>query len=150
MILFLDFDGVMHPFPAIDAPMFARASFLWRVLRACPEVRVVFSTSWRDEFPLEELVEFVTYGGGEDLAGRFVGITPNIEHEGYYGRRDLEIEYWLAEHAVGAQWLALDDMQALFADAGEAHCGHENLYLVGYKIGLTEKDVEKIVERLNS
>ncbi|MDP2785032.1 MAG: HAD domain-containing protein [Sulfurimicrobium sp.] len=153
MIIFLDFDGVLHPIRCvggIDEPLFSRAPALWRIMRACPHVQVVFSTTWRVSYPLCELVKFTTQGGGEDLAHRFVGTTPDLENEGRYGRRDLEIRSWLDDHSHAGSWLALDDMPDLFAgEEGEAR-DYGNLHLVDHRTGLTDVDVLEIVERLTS
>ena len=150
MILFLDFDGVLHPYPTLLEPMFFRTNLLWEILRVCPNVAVVFSTSWREEHSLEYLVDFVTYGGGEDLAHRFIGCTTNIEHEGYYGRRDLEIQYWLDANCPNSDWLALDDMPELFFDP-DTHSEdglHSNLKIINYRTGLTKLYVQTIIRIL--
>lgn len=81
MILFLDFDGVMHPDFAREKALFSATPLLWQVLEACPLVDVVFSTSWREIHPMSELIDFATQGGGEHLAGRFIGSTPSIVTE---------------------------------------------------------------------
>lgn len=151
MIIFIDFDGVLHPIRCvggIDEPLFSRASALWEILRVCPDVEVVFSTTWRDLYKLDEMVTLVTQGGGEDLAHRFVGATPNLEAEGFYGRRDVEIQSWLNTHAPAARWLALDDIPELFA-GGEGEAGsYANLHLVDSRTGLTDVDVAVIIEKL--
>ena len=46
MILFLDFDGVLHP-NSDDSEHFSCAPLLWELLRRHPDVRVVLSTGWR-------------------------------------------------------------------------------------------------------
>jgi hypothetical protein len=79
-ILFLDFDGVLHPIQRSE-PDFCRLELLWKILRACPDVEVVFSTSWRKIYSPDEIIEFVTFGGGEDMAHRFIGSTPSIVTE---------------------------------------------------------------------
>lgn len=141
MILFLDFDGVLHPHLRHE-PDFCRLPLLWGILRAAPEAKVVFSTSWREIYRPDEMVEFVTYGGGEDLAHRIIGQTPSLENEGRYGRRDLEIQSWLdANHHTG-QWLAIDDMPEIFSG------GHPNLYVVDGTRGLTDEDVLAILGRI--
>ena len=78
MILFLDFDGVLHPFQARDEGYFCCVPHLLEILRQHPEIRVVFSTSWRGEFPFPRLVEFVTADGRENLAHRFIDSTPYL------------------------------------------------------------------------
>jgi len=147
MIIFLDFDGVLHPFfPSKDLTdeenqLFSRTPRLWRILRECPNVQVVFSTSWRVQFPFQYNLECATKGGGEDLVHRFIGSTPNLETEGMYGRRDLEIEKWLNTNKHSGRWLAIDDMAELFAD-------QTNFHLVNGDIGLTDADVLAIIGRL--
>ena len=48
MILFLDFDGVLHPQPN-DGAQFSNAPRVWELLARHPEVSIVFSTGWRFE-----------------------------------------------------------------------------------------------------
>lgn len=143
MILFLDFDGVLHPHLRHE-PDFCHNELLWQILRACPDAQVVFSTSWRDIYSPAEMVVFVTNGGGEDLAHRFIGFTPNLEKEGRYGRRDLEIQSWIDTDAYNRQWLAIDDVPELF------NGGHPNLYIVDGNRGITDADVSLITARIQS
>jgi hypothetical protein len=138
MILFLDFDGVLHPAKKNGEPVFCRLPLLWNILRACPNVQVVFSTTWREDFSFEYILDCVTSGGGEDLAHRFISTTPNLESAGHYGRRELEIQEWRNDNAHHGRWLAIDDMAELFSR-------HPNLYLVDGDTGLTGADVEKII-----
>lgn len=141
MILFLDFDGVLSSHLRHE-PDFCRLPLLWEILRAAPEAKVVFSTSWREVHRPEELLDFSTYGGGEDLAHRFVGQTPRIKVKSDHDPRDLEIQRWLDTNKHTGHWLALDDMPELF------HGGHPNLYLVNGDTGLTEADVAAIIQRI--
>lgn len=141
MILFLDFDGVLHPHLRHE-PDFCHNELLWQILRACTDAQVVFSTSWRDIYSPTEMVVLVTNGGGEDLAHRFVGSTPNLEGEGRYGRRDLEIQSWLDANGYVGPWLAIDDIPELF------NGGHPNLYIVDGSRGLTEADVTAVLGRI--
>jgi hypothetical protein len=140
MIIFLDFDGVLHPNDRIEE--FCRTPLLWQILRACPDAQVIFSTTWRDSYDFDNMLDFVTAGGGEDLAHRFIGNTPSLEDEGHYGRRDLEIKRWLTTNAHTGAWLAIDDMAELFAG------GHPNLHLTDGDCGLTDADVQKIIDKL--
>lgn len=136
MILFLDFDGVLHPEPSGDDFLFCRVPLLWQLLRAHQNIEVVFSTSWRAAYQFDELVDFCTYGGGEDLAYRFVGSTPN--HPGDH-LRETECLAWMQEHRPSDAWIAVDDQADGFWP------GRSNLYLVNRNIGLTETDVQKIM-----
>lgn len=138
MILFLDFDGVLHSSDNALDPLFCRNEFLWQVLRAKPEIEIVFSTSWREIHSLDELVRFATLGGGEDLAHRFIGHTPKIKVP--RDRRDMEIQSWLKTHRPDAHWIAVDDMPELFNGS------HPNLHVVGGGTGLTDADVLAILK----
>lgn len=98
MILFLDFDGVLHPLHAGPDRLFCCAPRLWTILRQCPEIRVVFSTAWRQRHGVQALIDYTLLGGGEDLADRFIDVTPDLDCDEDYQHRRLECESWLAEN----------------------------------------------------
>lgn len=151
MIIFLDFDGVLHP-EMYGEPDFARNPFFWKILRAMPDAQVVFSTSWRELCSVEQLIGYATKGGGEDLARRFIGATPerlveegaNIYHAGKaYHRRHIECMLWLSgNNLTKRQWLAIDDVARWFPPDSP------NLYLINGKLAMTEADAEKIIKKL--
>lgn len=145
MILFLDFDGVMHP-ALRGEPDFCRNHLLWQILRACPAVNVVFSTSWREIYAHEELVMFTTRNGGEDLAHRFVACTPCIipRSQALQSTREAECLLWMQTNEPQRSWLAIDDCESFFLPFSPV------LHLTDRKTGLTESDVQKIIERLQS
>ena len=141
MILFVDFDGVLHP--QNKAVVFSCTSVLWAVMRRHPELLVVISSSWRWDRSVEAMKQLMTANGGEDLANRIVGATPKLQHTKDIGSRQIECEAWLqANEMSGMPWLALDDMPELF-EPSSAH-----LYLVSSRLGLTEADVMGISQRL--
>lgn len=149
MILLLDFDGVLHPETGDE--QLTNLCQLWAILRACPHVEVVFSTSWREAYSMEHLVEFVTFGDGEDLEHRFVGATPQIiATRGNYSStvtdysREQECRLWIEGNQPGQPWIALDDHSDWFSP----RCPH--LYLVNYKTGLTEADASSLIEELQA
>lgn len=144
MILFLDFDGVLHP--EKDAKtLFCCKQHLWTILRCCPQVDVVFSTSWRESHSFESLVDLVTTHGGEDLACRFVGATPMLEKPDIrggqkYRSRELECEAWMIGNGLSYRpWLALDDVPAWFS------YGCHNVFIVDYQQGLTDECITQII-----
>lgn len=138
MIIFIDADGVLH---GLNGQVFSKVDLLWQILRGAPGCQAVFSTSWRERFTLEELIDFATAGGGEDLAARFVGVTPVIK-EVQKAHRQAEILAWLeANGHDGTPWLAIDDDPLLF----ERGC--RNLYVCKAS-GLSDQDVTAIVDRL--
>jgi hypothetical protein len=145
MILFLDFDGVLHP--AVNGePDFCRLPLLWEILRACPHVDIVLSTSWRELYCQDDLVQLVTRGGGEDLAHRFIGSTPSFLREKnvtYLWHRNTEILTWLEGNGCSHRaWLAVDDTARWFPK-NSPRC-----YLTNPKTGLTEADVTAIIQRI--
>ncbi len=149
-IIFLDFDGVLHPLSASDQEVFCRTPQLWEVLLSCPRADIVFSTSWRELFRSDQLVRLATAGGGEEFAARFIGVTTPIVREegayfaGPYYRRYLECRQWLSDNGLlSCKWLAIDDDPRMFP----RHSLH--LYQTNAATGLTELDVERIIERLN-
>ena len=113
MILFLDFDGVLHPeYEGQATP--ADVAFCHRprfeaIMRDYPCVEIVISSTWREQLTLAALqAQF-----SPDIAARIIGATPIIPRmDGKYipARRESEILGWLAA-AVRAHepWLALDD-----------------------------------------
>jgi hypothetical protein len=125
MIIFLDFDGVLHPFfPMPDLPNAANAYFanwprLLRVLNDHPEVQLVVSSSWRSIMPEKWDAEVP-----EPLRARITGYTPEIKRPlrrqyptGYTPEpiRYLEIlRYLRTNRREGEPWIALDDDATLF------------------------------------
>lgn len=138
MIFFVDFDGVLHP-NSDDSEHFSCAPLLWELLRRHPDVRVVLSTGWRFERPLDELRRLACQNGGEDVAERVIDATPLLRHGAAEQSRERDCLAWLDAHKCdGEPWLALDDMPILF-EPGSPH-----LYPVNAKCGLMHHDVERI------
>lgn len=113
MILFLDFDGVLHTegeghLPD-DGTNFCFLPRLEALLREFDGVRIVISSAWRERYSLERLREFFS----EDLQHRVIGVTPLPVRDpaGYVpARREGEILAWLEENGGTQQpWVALDD-----------------------------------------
>ncbi len=116
MLLFLDFDGVLHPDPCRDrARLFEHAPALVQALApfACD---IVLSTSWRTELSREDLVGLLPPA----LAARVVGTTAHFSEIARVPalvpfRRQAECQHWVDAHRPGADWLALDDRASGFA-----------------------------------
>lgn len=114
MILFLDFDGVLHPDPCWDeAILLQHLPRLESVLRDFPAVEIVISSTWRDTRTLDQLRSYFS----PDIAARIIDVTPNwrdltdlCEILGSTYVRQVEIEGWLrASGRPWEQWVALDD-----------------------------------------
>lgn len=85
MILFLDFDGVLHAASNHATPQeqFIRLPLLENWLRAHLDVDIVISSSWREDMEFEALVQLFS----EDLRHRVIGkcpIIPLTEDMNYY------------------------------------------------------------------
>lgn len=105
-LLFLDFDGVLHPHEHYRQQHFSSLPRLETLLRDYPGVNVVVTSSWRESFDLCELRQFFS----EEIAPRIIGVTPYIDDRKPF-RRYREIQQFLAQHAgLQTPWLALDDM----------------------------------------
>lgn len=146
-ILFLDFDGVLHPDPDPDqwpdrGECFTCLPVLEDALRGldCP---VVISSGWRSLYPLAELIAQL----GE-VGPRVVGITTHLSHlprSLNKGRaiRQAEILHWLEiNHESDAPFLVLDDHHDSYAPAWPP------LYLADGKTGLRAEDAKAIRVRM--
>ena len=73
-ILFLDFDGVLHPEHCHESRHFCCMSILEDALRQVPECKLVITSTWRLERPLDTLRQRFA----RDIAARIAGITPTL------------------------------------------------------------------------
>lgn len=122
VVLFLDFDGVLHPEPFHPDGYLCHIDRVQDVLREfADQVEIVISSSWRDFHSLAELRDMFA----SDIGALVVGVTPSIRtpspdwlpgiaprHE-----REWEIETWLkANRPWGTPWLAIDDRAQWFRE----------------------------------
>lgn len=163
MILFLDFDGVLHPDavylekgrPVLRAEgdLFMWAPLLAEVLAEFQDVQIVLSTSWAREFGYSRASKFLP----EALQKRTIGATWHSAMkwhiEGMYSRytqtwwdnvsRHEQIKRW-AERAACEAWLAIDDKPT-----GWTATDGEKLILTDSERGLSDQDViMQLVKRL--
>jgi hypothetical protein len=118
LILFLDFDGVLHPDPCSESKrLFEHAPRLVETLEPFAEVEVVASTAWRNLMSFDRLRALLP----PRLAARMLGITPTF---GTFDavttlvpyRRQAECAQWLRVNKRPADaWLALDDRPHWFS-----------------------------------
>lgn len=147
MILFLDYDGVLHPDPCLDAKrLFENAQRLSHVLDPYPEVGVVLSTSWRNVRPDHELLDPLP----ETLRERVLGRTPRFSDCVTVAaripyRRHAECEQWLQTHHMdGCAWWALDDRPDWFSP----YC--ENLLECDARCGFDERMAARLASTLQN
>jgi Swiss Army Knife RNA repair-like protein len=117
VIVFLDFDGVLHPDPCLDARrLFENALRLADALSDFPRVALVLSTAWRHGATYEQLLVLLP----EQLRERVIGVTPNFSDFSSAAalipyRRQAECMRWLLQNRLQSEaWLALDDRPAGF------------------------------------
>ena len=161
MIIFLDFDGVLHHenvtlkrchpakrrhlneharrFLTRDGKLvkgknlFEHADRLAAALEPFPDVRIVISSTWREHFRPEALLHFLP----PSLADRVIGHTPLCSQSSEDGTRLSEVELYMEGNGLaGEPWIALDDQARLFLD-DDLICS-ENLFLLKGDEGFTD------------
>jgi hypothetical protein len=113
MILFLDFDGVLHPAnnPVGDETDFCRLPLLEEWLRARPNVNIVISSSWRELMKLDKLQQLFN----TDLRHRIIDTCPILTRDQEYEYyRYAEILAWIRQTKYTGKWIALDDVAKNF------------------------------------
>lgn len=113
-VLFLDFDGVLHPVgePAFDEDFRLVENprlFVWRpileqLLSPYPNVRIIISSDWRRLFDDATLLRVLG-----PLSKRFAGVV-----ESYGPSRSEEVLTEVKRRSI-SQWLALDDHPSVIA-----------------------------------
>lgn len=139
-ILFLDFDGVLHPIGnrTGGAEDFRSLPLLIGLLEEFPTVRIVISSSWREVYDMELLLELLGAAGE-----RVIGATPCIRADlAPMHWRHAEIMAWVRQEGYAGPWLALDDASQEFPDL----C--DELVLCDQSVGINEQVVAKLRHRL--
>jgi hypothetical protein len=145
MILFLDFDGVLHPSFARGKNHFSSLHLFWQLLSARQDLEVVFSTGWREDYPVEKLIQLATKGGGERYVERFIGATPCIVARAAEFPREIECRLWLQGNGQShREWLALDDDKENFSP----DC--PSLFLINKMTGLVSDQMGALIARCQS
>ena len=139
ILVFLDFDGVMHPVGCETSRYFCRRDSFEAVMRDHPEVRIVIASTWRQAYPMAEIKRFFS----PDIAERIVGKTPTHEDEDDEHIRYREIRALLQNPKVaGAKWIAIDDSGFEFPD------GCPNLLLCDSARGFDDQAAKALRARL--
>lgn len=147
MILFLDFDGVLHPVGSSPQDYFCRLPLLQRfLLEEAGGWRIVISSSWREYFEVDELKSHFA----QELRPRILGATPPSDDRrlrAVWGAqaqlfpREVEIRQYLSvRHPQARDWLALDDHAEWFRDART----NPNLVLTDPSQGVTGETIARL------
>jgi hypothetical protein len=138
-ILFLDFDGVLHPDPPnSQAPLWCRAPLVQDWLTRNPHVSVVISSTWRLKRTTAQLQALFPAWGH-----RIVGATSDLPQDNF--QRQFECESWLREHAKPwTAWVALDDRAWNFRPF------EKRLLLIDRATGLMPDDLLRLSDAINT
>ncbi|WP_409482573.1 HAD domain-containing protein [Noviherbaspirillum sp. ST 5-3] len=146
MILFLDFDGVLHPetigalAPGTvrSAGDFSHLHHFEKVMREYAQVEIVISSAWRETNSLETLRGYFA----PDIAARIIGVTP-VMPASLDARREREIRTWLMEAGrENEPLIAIDDWALLFSE----NC--DFLFWVDPETAFDEAAAEALRQRL--
>lgn len=134
-IIFLDFDGVLHPVESIGKEYFSRMHLIENFLRANRDIQIVVSSSWREACSLEKMQSFFE----DDVFERVIDITPiNVICPQNKFWRQVEIEAWIQKNEYTGHWVAVDDAKSEFED------GFRNLIWCQPRKGITEREVMQL------
>ncbi len=148
-VLFLDFDGVLHPCGCTADQLFCRVDILQDWLRRRPGIDVVISSTWRTQRTVGELASFFA----SDLQPRVIGVTPGFMRDNWeqFGgeppptrhARHAEVKAWLRRsEAPWRRWAALDDQPWLYRPFTR------ELVVCDHRVGLTHDELRKLDEVL--
>lgn len=138
MLLFLDFDGVLHPRaggePFNDECMTALA----RAIELYP-VEIVIASTWREEFSVDKLCKKLS-----KLKRPVVGTTPIINEPFMKYVRYYEVQEYLLKNNQHSQcWLAIDDTRGFYPTDAP-------VYWTDPERGFCETDIEKLQDMMNN
>lgn len=132
-LIFLDFDGVLHPNHCAEDVYFCRLHLLINLIQSVgSDLGVVISSSWRHHHTYEELLAFLP----EPLSRQVVGTTGPA----FVGKhaRFQEICAFLSDYRGWSDWRALDDAVWEFPDS----C--RELIRCDGSVGLSESEIMRI------
>jgi hypothetical protein len=141
--IFMDFDGVTHPWGEVED--FRCLPLIEAVIREFEEARIVISSDWRMLFSLQKLVARFS----EDIRPRVAGVTPHMlpkQGAELHGLRERESMLWLAQHEpdiTTAAWCAIDDAPGNWLS-------RSRLILTDFKRGFTDEDAGALRRMLAS
>lgn len=127
LIVFLDFDGVLHyfdpkrAFSNKDNAHFAMNKFFERAVVEIQkeiDIKIVISSSWREAYSLEELKSNFS----NNIQPLIIDILPLLENTDYFRNqeklpsytRELEASLWLKSHPEYIYWIAVDDVKEIW------------------------------------
>ena len=104
-LLFLDFDGVLHPANSPTCERFVQMPRFEHVMRDHAEVDIVISSSWQDAYSIQQLRWLFSPGIGARIIGGTLSADPRREADTRY----RQILKFLSKVGRMGPWVALDD-----------------------------------------
>lgn len=137
VIVFLDFDGVLHPINARGDGHFCYMEDFLDLMDEFPSIEIVISSSWRSAMDFGVLKSMLDRHGD-----KVIGTTRDImkPKDGYW--RMHEILGWIEDHEYQGKWIAIDDSGREFPH------DYPNLFLTESNIGLDEDAMFELRHRL--
>lgn len=142
-VLFCDIDGVLNLWPNPSrSGVFHKPSCinLEYLLAKVPDLKIVISSAWRKLHTLEELKEIFKSNGVDPR--RIIDITGDEQSSDSNDHRGFQIESWLKRHPKVKSFAIVDDE----SDMGSLK---NKLVKTDRYVGLTQSNVEKLIELLN-
>lgn len=141
--LFLDFDGVLHPYEW-DATPFELLPLLYEVIIKHKDIlNIVISSSWK----LSQSLEVLKTHFPDDMKDMIIGVTPDLIESRANEGRYKEIQLFMQESnldIVNTQWIAIDDEDRLYPP----YC--PNLIKTSRYEGINKNSLRKIKEFLEN
>jgi len=135
-IVFLDVDGVLHPYHARKSKLFRKDCMLrLKKIIEATEAAIVLSTSWRRTPQGQAAVNEQLRKHAIPAA---IGIT-RIRHNEYL--RHEEILHWISQHPSTSHWVALDDLPMPQL--------REHYIQTNPDVGLTDSNVQQAIQVLS-
>ena len=147
IVIFLDFDGVLHPLDQQAESLFQSLPLFESVLLQYShnDLKVVVSSSWGRVHSMDEVKAFFS----PEVQPYIVDITPQFVQKEHLPDdlwsfvRHGECWMWMQQNAPGTNWIAIDDNQNYFVP----DCPH--LFLTDPNVGLTKDNAADLKRRID-
>ena len=110
ILLFLDFDGVLHPLHSPIDKHFTNLKFFEESIRQYSNISIVISSSWRHHHTMDEIQAFFTV----DIQRRIIDSTRHVEISRATNRYEEIIDYLKHTNQTQFFWIAIDDARNEF------------------------------------
>lgn len=132
-LIFLDFDGVLHPLKANEHERF-RPEAIYSVNRILDalDAKIVLSTAWRMDSDIERFNAWFKH--------RIIGSTPihELDLTAQHSRFKEVMNFLSDENWLHVPWIAIDDKRTHYPESSPA-------FITDAKVGMTSNDADTII-----